>query len=100
MQRYGLERLIAHFEREGGLRPVRDYILGTQLKLSPEIAPRIFHLLGEVRTRLHYQAPIDLFVGADHDINAVAVYSLDQTPHIISLTSGLVEIMNDAELRL
>lgn len=99
MQRFGLEPLLAHFEREGGLGSLRDYVLGSQLKLSPSIAPRMFALLGDVRSRLHYDQPIDLFVGASENINACAIYSLDNTPHIITLTSSLVERMNDEELR-
>jgi hypothetical protein len=99
MRRFGLEPLLAHFEREGGLRSVRDYVLGSQLKLSPSIAPRIFNLLNEVRSPLQYDQPIDLFVEADQKINACAMYSLDHNPHIISLTNSLVERMNDEELR-
>jgi hypothetical protein len=99
IQRFGLEPLLAHFEHEGGLRSFRDYVLGSQLKLSPGIAPRIFSLLNEVRSSLHYDQPFDLFVEADHNINAFALYSLDHAPHIISLTSSLVERMNDEELR-
>ena len=99
MLRFGLEPLLAHFEREGGLGSLRDYVLGTQLKLSPAIAPRMFSLLSDVRSRLHYEQPVDLFVGASHDINAFAVHSLDHAPHIVSLTSSLVERMNDEELR-
>jgi hypothetical protein len=74
-------------------------MLGSLLKLSPTIAPRMFSLLNEVRSRLYYEQPIDLFVGASHNINAFAIYSLDHNPHIISLTSSLVERMNDEELR-
>jgi tellurite resistance protein len=99
MQRFGLEPLLAHFESEGGLGSLRDYVLGSQLKLSPTIAPRIFPLLNDVRSRLQYDQPIDLFVGAEQNINACAIYSLDNSPHIISLTSSLVEKMNDEELR-
>ncbi len=99
MRKFGLEPLLIHFEREGGLGSLRDYVLGSQLKLSPSIAPRIFSLLREVRSPLQYEQPIDLFVGTSHNINAFAMYSLNHTPHIISLTSSLVERMNDEELR-
>src|SRR5437870_7992274 len=99
MERFRLEPLISNAERNGGLRSLRDGVLGTELKLSPAISPRIFSLLTKVRSELHYYHPIDLFVRADASINAFAIHSLERSPHIISLTSSLVEKMNDSELR-
>jgi hypothetical protein len=96
---FELEAILTHFEREGGVKSIRDGILSQQLKLTPRLAPRLAALLEQVREKLRYDAPVDLFVGEDAAINAFAVHSQDQAPHIISLTSRLIERMDDEEIR-
>jgi Zn-dependent protease with chaperone function len=99
MERFNLNQLISQFEESGGLRSYRDLFLGTQLKISPLMSPRLFELLAEVREILQFEPEVDLFILADASINAGAVYSLDEGPHIVSLTSSMVERMDDEELR-
>src|SRR5437762_10776498 len=93
MERFGLEPIISHYEQSGGLRSIRDVVLGTQVKLSRVMSPRLSALLDEAQTAVQWKPPVDLFVAAEASINAFAVYSLDDTPHIVSLTSSLVERM-------
>ena len=99
METFGLEPILSHFEREGGVKSLRDQVLGRHLKLTRTMAPRLFSIMESVRRSLGYDAPVDLFVVEDSAINAFAVYSLDSTPHIVGLTSGLIERMTDVELR-
>lgn len=99
METFELEPILSHFEREGGVKSIRDDILSSQLKLTRTMAPRLSALLDRVRQTLGYEAPVDLFVAENSNINAMAVYSLDHTPHIIALTSQLIERMNDDEIR-
>ena len=99
MKRFSLETILGHFEEEGGVKSIRDGVLSNQLKLTSFMAPRLSALLASVRQSLEYQEPIDLFVAEASEINAFAVYSLDKTPHIVVLTSRLIERMNDDELR-
>lgn len=99
MGTFELEPILAHFEREGGVKSIRDGILSNHLKLTPTMAPRLSAVLGSVCERLKYSAPIDLFVAENSNINAFAVYSMDNTPHIIVLTSRLIERMTDDEIR-
>lgn len=96
--RFGLEPILANYE-EKELPSFRDHVLGTCLKLSSRMSPRLFALLEEVRAKLEYKEPVDLFVKADADINAYAMYSHDSFPNIVVLTSSLVERMNDIELK-
>lgn len=96
--RYGLEPLLVNFE-ERELPSFRDHVLGTCLKLSAGMSPRLFTLLEQVRGELKYDEPLDLFVEADAEINAYAIHSCDSSPHIVTLTSSLIERMNDDELR-
>jgi len=98
-QRYQLETLVEQFVSNGGVTPIYDQIIGAQLRLTPVIAPRLCSLLDEVREHLGFTEEVSLFVGQEPQINAFAVHAhLDEMPHMICLTSGLVERMDDTEL--
>ncbi len=99
-ERFGLDVLIEHFVESGGARPMYDMILASHLRLTPLLAPRLWSLLQEVKQTLGFDEPIEMFVGQDAEVNASAMPSLgpDQ-PHVLTLTSALVERMTDDELR-
>lgn len=98
--RFGLEDLITHFETSGGARSLHDVILGTHIRLTPLIAPRLYGLFDEVRSRIAFTEPVDLFVAGDADLNASALHApAGGRPHAVALTSGAVERMTDDELR-
>ena len=99
-ERFGLEILIDHFVDSGGVRPLYDLVLGSQLRLTPVLAPRLCSLLDEVRAALAFDEPIELFVAQEASVNASAISALGPgQPHVLSLTSALVERMDDDELR-
>jgi len=98
--RFGLQAIIGHYEESGQAGAYYEMVMSTQLRLTPILAPRLCGILGEVRDRLDFREPIELFVQADAGVNAFALHSLDaDTPHVVSLTSGLIERMGDDELR-
>lgn len=98
--RFGLDILIDHFVAVGGVRSAYDAILATQLRLTPTLAPRLTALLAEAQTILGFHEPIELFVGQDPLVNASSMHRIaDDEPHVVKLTSALVERMNDDELR-
>jgi Zn-dependent protease with chaperone function len=99
MEAFELEPILSHFESEGGVKSFRDGILSNNLKLTRTMAPRLFAALDSVCRALGYRDPVDLFVAEDSNFNAFAVYSLDNTPHIIVLTSRLIERMTNEEIR-
>jgi len=99
-ERYGLDVLIDHFVESGGARPTYDLILGSHLRLTPLLAPRLTTLLAEVKKALAFDEPVELFVGQDGEVNAGAMPSIAaELPHVVTLTSALVERMTDDELR-
>ena len=87
VDRFNLGPVISNFEQTGGLRLVRDAVFATDLQISEVMSPRLFRLLNGVRSRLKFEEPVDLFVHADASINASAIYSHDELPHMIILTS-------------
>lgn len=99
MAQFDIEKHLQQFEQSGEMSAFRQHILGTQMRLSATLSPRLFGLLEEVKKAIEFDAPVELFVAAEPTVNAFAVHSLDDTPHVVSLTSSLVEKMNDAELR-
>jgi Zn-dependent protease with chaperone function len=98
--RFGLDVLIEHFVSSGGVRTAYDAVLGSQLRLTKLLAPRLMSLLDEVRERLGFHERLELFVGQGAMVNAGAMHAISEhEPHVIELTSALVERMNDDELR-
>jgi hypothetical protein len=98
--RFGLEAIIDHYEASGQAGAHYEMVMSTQLRLTPILAPRLCSILEEVSERLDFREPIELFVEADAGVNAFALHSLSKdTPHVVSLTSGMVERMTDDELR-
>lgn len=98
--RFGLAALIDHFIGLGSLADMHDLVLASQLRLTPVVSPRLHALLDEARAALGFTADVELFVAQDAQINAGAMHALRaDRPHLLSLTSALVERMDDDELR-
>ena len=99
-ERFGLAALIDHFIDVGSLSDMHDLVLASQLRVTAVVSPRLHGLLAEVQAALGFADPIELFVGQDAQINAGAIHALRAgRPHLLSLTSALVERMDDDELR-
>ena len=99
-ERFGLDVLIDHFVASGGVRAAYDVVVGSQLRLTPLLAPRLCTLLDEARAVLGFDEPLEMFVAQEASVNASAIHSLGPgEPHVITLTSALVERMSDDELR-
>ena len=98
-QRFGLDVLIDHFVESGGARSIYDAVLASELRLTRMIAPRLIDLLDAAREKLDFDEPLEMFVGQDPQVNAAAMHRIaEDEPHVLSLTSALVERMTDAEL--
>jgi len=99
-RRFGLDVLIDHYVSTGSVRSAYDAVLGSKLRLTKKLAPRLIAVLDEAREVLGFDEPIELFVGQDATVNASSMHAIAaDEPHVIELTSALVERMNDDELR-
>lgn len=98
-RRFGLDVLIDHFVESGGARSMYDAVLASELRLTRMIAPRLMGLLDAAREKLAFDEPLEMFVGQNPQVNAAAMHRMsDEEPHVLSLTSALVERMTDTEL--
>lgn len=97
--RFGLDVVIDHFVESGGVRSMYDAVLASELRLTRMIAPRLMDLLDAAREKLAFDEPLEMFVGQNPQVNAAAMHRMSgDEPHVLSLTSALVERMTDAEL--
>lgn len=99
-ERFGLESILKHQEEGGELLANYEFVLSTQLRITGIMAPRLYSLFKEVRELLDFGNSTDLFVFADSSVNAFSMASPGEgKPNIVTLTSGMVERMDDDELR-
>jgi uncharacterized tellurite resistance protein B-like protein len=97
--RFGLDVLIDHYVETGGVRGLYEAVMASELRLTRVVAPRLVALLDRAREKLKFDEPLEMFVGQNPVVNAAAMHRIsDEEPHVISLTSALVERMTDAEL--
>jgi hypothetical protein len=99
-ERYGLEQVLEHYVSSGQASSMRGMMLATQLRLTPVLSPRLYGLFDDCRKAIGFIDDVELYVVNNPDINAFAMHSSSaDEPHIISITSGTIERMSDAELR-
>lgn len=62
--------------------------------------PSLYHMCKEVCESLNFTHPVDIYITGNAEINAHSIEStLEGEPHIIELNSGLLNLLNEAELR-
>ena len=99
-ERYGLEQVLEHYVNSGQASSMRGMMLATQLRLTSVLSPRLYGLFDDCRKAIGFTDDVELYVVNNPDINAFAMHSSSvDEPHIISITSGTIERMSDAELR-
>jgi uncharacterized tellurite resistance protein B-like protein len=99
-EQFGLEEIIQHLTVEQSASPIHQIVVGTHVRLTPLLAPRIFRIYEQVAACLGFDESVELFVHPEHEVNAFALQRLgEDSPHLISLTSEMVRSMTDEELR-
>jgi Zn-dependent protease with chaperone function len=99
-KQFGLEPLIDHFIESGDAAPLYQVVMAEQLRLTAALDRRVLRLLKEAQDALEFHELVDVFVFQHPNINAFALQSLEErVPHAISLTSAMIEKMNDPELK-
>jgi hypothetical protein len=98
-ERYGLGEVLRRYLEQQPSAPWYEMVVTQQVRLTPLIAPRLTGLLDQVSERLSFDEPVELFVEPSAEINGFALHRIStKKPHVVSVTSGLVERMTDAEI--
>ena len=89
------EAKIERFENEWKL-----ILEGHSFKVTKELASGLYDMFHEVQSRLEFTEPIDFYVTNSPEVNAWALAANEEgEANIININSGLIEKMDDDELR-
>jgi uncharacterized tellurite resistance protein B-like protein/phage anti-repressor protein len=73
---------------------------GHSFKVTSQMAPRLDSLIKEVVNKLQFTEKIDFYITNNPELNAYSISRLEEDQaHIINLNSGLVERLDDDELK-
>jgi len=79
-------------------RQRRRALLGSAVRLTPAIAPRIVESMAQCRERLAIEHSVELYALPDPHVNAFC-YGEERGRVLVVLTSALIEAMSEDELR-
>lgn len=91
----GFDQFVKAFMKIFNERAMRILNLSSKVKLTPEQCPRIYNLLVPVCEKMHIDVP-ELYLELDRTPNA---YTSGDTYVFITVTTGLLEFMNDEEIQ-
>ena len=89
---------IERIERQAGETGARRHLLGSAIRLTPEMAPDVHAILEDCRAALGLESPVETFVYPDASFNAAAVRP-ERGRLMMILSSGLLEAFDSGELR-
>lgn len=77
------------------------YLLeGHSFKLGPELLPELYKPFKDVCEALNFTEAVEFYISNSPDFNASAASSQDEDePHLVNLNSGLVNALDEDELR-
>ena len=87
------------FDDKDDLESFTNEMLSNNVLLSPAIAPRIYTICNEIKQKLGFDEQIDFYLQSNTEVNAFSLNGFGMVPHIISITSALIQLMTDDELR-
>ena len=93
-----VKRAIARLEREGREAGARRQLLGTSIRLTPEMAPDVHETLDGCRRTLGLDSPIESFVYPGAAFNAAAIRP-ERGRLLVIVSSSLLEAFEPDELR-
>lgn len=98
MQERDVTRAIEHFEKEAGELGARRQLLGTAMRLSPEMAPDVHQIMESCRSTLGIELPVETYVYPSPAFNAAAVRP-ERGLLLVMLSSSLLEAFDPDELK-
>jgi Zn-dependent protease with chaperone function/tellurite resistance protein len=93
-----IRQAIERYERNAGKAQARLQLLGTAIRLSPEMAPDVHEILDGCRKTLGLESPVESYVYPGAAFNAAAVRP-ERGRLLILVSSSLLEAFDSDELR-
>jgi hypothetical protein len=94
-----VESILKEAQFEEDVNIWKNLLEGHSFKVTPQMAPALYQLFSEVKSRLNYQKEIEFYVTNDPQLNAFAVPRITDTmPDLINVNSGLIEMLDNDEL--
>lgn len=86
------------FENKDELKQIVNQLLSDSVKLNQIIAPRLYNICEKAKAVLGFNEEIDFFIISSIEVNAFSINGFTYVPHMICLTSALVQLLSDDEL--
>lgn len=86
------------FDREDEVIEATNMMLSNTVKLNKLMAPRLYNICEEIAAYFDYQDEISFYLASSPEVNAFSLNGFGFEPHIICLTSSLVNMADDNEL--
>lgn len=78
----------------------RSLMEGNSLKVQEKVLPELYLMCEEVKAKLGFVENVDFYIIGDNSVNARSWATDDEErPHIITINSGLYNLMNEEELK-
>jgi hypothetical protein len=95
-----IENLIKEAKIEKFENQWKFILEGHSFKVNRDMAPRLHNLFEEVKQKIGFSEETEFYVTNDSEVNAFAISRVeDDQPHLINLNSGLIEKLDDDELK-
>jgi tellurite resistance protein len=95
---FGFKNYYGLADYEESLKNMQNSLLSKGVKLNKVIAPRLYQICNSVKEKLNYTEDIDFYILSDVWFNAYSIHGFNHCPHMICLTSSLVQNFSDEEL--
>ena len=86
------------FDKEDEVIEATNTMLTNTVKLNNLMAPRLYSICEEITKYLAFDEEINFYLVSSPEVNAFSINGFGFEPHIICLTSSLINLLNDDEL--
>ncbi len=98
-EEYALNNYYDIFDEEDDVLENTKRMVSDAVQMNELLAPRLYNICKEVKYILSFDEDIDFYIAASSEVNAFSINGFGFAPHIICLTSSLINLVTDDELR-
>ena len=95
---FALKNYYDIFENKEELKQIVSQLLSDSVRLNKIIAPRLYNICKKASQILQFNEAIEFYIVSSIEVNAFSINGFGFVPHMICLTSSLVQLLDDQEL--